>query len=181
MKAGGLAWPGGRAYPRPVPGSRLALILAALVAATPAGAYDPFEDPPPADRSRRLTLTAFGGSLFASGGGDHVNAPFAGGEVAWAFDSIELGLQGQAARLRTGPADWSPIALLRLTQRFETRRGLDASLSFGAGAAREARWHPWFQVALGGRMDLGPIFATAEIAFEQSDLIRALVGLGTRL
>jgi len=70
---------------------------------------------------------------------------------------------------------------LRLTERFETRRGFDAALSLGIGGARSSHWEAYFQVALGVRVPLGPLFLAGELAFEQNDAFRAAAGLGVRL
>jgi len=73
------------------------------------------------------------------------------------------------------------VVLARVTQRFQTRRGLDATFTFGAGAARQVDWKAWFQVALGLRLDLGPIFLAGELGFEQDGLLRLGAGVGVRL
>lgn len=162
----------------------LALAAAAAVPA-PALAYDededdPFDQPQRGEDPRRLSLMAFGGELAAVSGSGRPSAGLWGGEVAWAFDSVELGLLGQAARLRSGPNEWSPIVLLRITERFRSRRGLEGSFSFGLGGAREDRWRTWFQAAIGVRLDLGPIFIGGEVGYEQADFFRFTAGLGTR-
>lgn len=165
-------------------GVRPALLAALLLAAAPApaGAYDPFEDDPPGGQERpRLHLTAWGGALVgAPGSGRGGSGSLAAGEVAWSFDSLDLGVQAAAAQLDAGSSAFSPIVLLRLGQRFETRRGVEATFTLGLGAARRDRWEGWFQVALGGRVPLGPLFLAAELAFEQADLIRLTGGLGVR-
>jgi len=171
--------------------SRIPLLLLGLTlsatAAAPGAARaedgdddDAFDQPQRADEPKRLSLMAFGGELNAVSGSGRSSAAMYGGEVAWLFDSVELGLLGQAARLRTGPNDWSPIVLARITERFRSRRGLEGSFSFGIGAAREERWKTWFQAAIGARLDLGPIFVGGEVGFEQADFIRFSAGLGTR-
>jgi hypothetical protein len=160
-------------------------IAVAAAAATPGPARaddedDAFDAPARGDDRKRLSLMAFGGELSAFSGSGRSSAPLYGGEVAWRFDGVELGVLGQAARLRRGPSDWSPIVLLRITERFQSRRGLEGSISFGVGAAREERWRTWFQVGLGARLDLGPIFLNGELGFEQADFIRLAAGVGTR-
>ena len=164
----------------------LGLTLAATVA-TPGAARaddgddeDAFDEPQRGDEPKRLSLMAFGGELNAVSGSGRSSAGVYGGEVAWAFDSVELGLLGQAARLRSGPNEWSPIVLARITERFRSRRGLEGSFSFGIGGAREERWKTWFQAAIGARLDLGPIFIGGEVGFEQADFIRVSAGIGTR-
>lgn len=169
-----------RRYPR---GVRPALLAALLLAAAPAaaGAYDPFEDEPPEGRDRpRLHLTAWGGAMVGAPGSGRDGGGLAGGEVAWSFDALELGVQALTARLDPSPAAARPVVLLRLGQRLPTRSGVEATFTLGMGAARRDRWQGWFQVGLGGRVDLGPLFLTAELAFEQTDLLRLAAGLGAR-
>lgn len=159
----------------------LAALLTALLVAAPAGdAYDPFEDAPPAAERSRLLLTAWGGGFVGAPGSGRSGGGLGGAEVAWSFDALDLGVQALAARLDPGRPGASPVVLLRLGQRFETRRGLTAALTLGVGAARRDRWEAWFQVGLGTRVDLGPLFLAAELAFEQSDLLRLAGGLGVR-
>jgi len=167
-----------------VPARQLALLLACLGAlATPAAARaddDDLFEGGERDERKRLSLTAWGGELSALSGSGRQSAGHVGGEVAWRFDAVELGLLGQAVRLRTGTSDWSPVVLARITERFETRRGVEASFTFGLGAAREAQWKAWFQVALGARLDLGPIYVGGELGFEQNDFVRLAGCVGTR-
>jgi len=169
---------------RAQPGLAVLLLCLAAPLLTPAAARagddDVFDEPERGDEPGRLSLTLLGGELQAISGSGRSSAATFGGEVAWRFDAIEVGVLGEAARLRTRTAEWSPVVLLRLTERFMSRRGLEASFSFGFGAAREERWKAWFQVALGMRLDLGPIFLTGEVGFEQADFIRLAGGLGTR-
>lgn len=128
--------------------------------------------------TRRLILSAWGGEALDAGGSGHGSA-LLGGEVAWAFDAIDLGIAGYGYRsLVDSDREWTPVLLLRLTERFPTRRGLEAAFSFGVGAGRPDDWEAWFQVALGVRVDLGPMFLGGEIAFEQRDLLRLAAGLG---
>jgi hypothetical protein len=164
----------------------LSAIALAAAAAVPAQVRalddedDAFDAPQRGDEPRRLSLMAFGGELSAVSGSGRSSAALYGGEVAWTFDAVELGLLGQAARLRSGPNEWSPIVLVRITERFRSRRGLEGSFSFGLGGAREDRWKTWFQAAIGARLDLGPIFVGGEVGFEQADFFRFSAGLGTR-
>ena len=137
---------------------------------------------PDGPRHGRLALTAWGGQAFdTSGSGPDV--PILGGEIAWAFDQLDLGVAGYGYKdLRgIGSSRYDPVVLARVTQRFETYRGLEAGLTLGVGAAREERWRAWFQLALGLRLDLGPAFLGAEIGFEQNSLLRLVGGLGIRL
>lgn len=135
--------------------------------------YDGEEDDRP-----RLFLSVWGGDALDTGGAGSSSAVL-GGEVAWAFSSLDLGVAAYGYRdLRDAARAWTPVALLRLTQRFETGRGVDATFSFGVGAGRPDDWKAWFQVALGVRVPLGPIFLGGELAFEQLDLLRLMGGLG---
>jgi hypothetical protein len=178
-----------------------AALLAAALAADPAAtapppaptdlrAGDPTEDPFDPDYNagrdedrehRRLTLIAWGGQLSGLQGSGQGTVPFAGGEVTWSLGGLDLGVLAQGYRLRDAARDWSPVILARATQRFQTRRGLDATFTFGAGAARPDAWRAWFQVALGVRLDLGPAFLAGELGFEQDGLVRFGAGLGLRL
>ena len=133
------------------------------------------------DGGPRLFITAWGGEAFDVGGGDGDSGAAFGGEVAYALGFGDLGLWGSAYKIRNGGQEWAPIALLRLTNRFATRRGLEAAFTFGVGAGRPANWRVWFQVALGLRLDLGPMFLAGELAFEQDQLLRLSGGLGVKL
>ncbi len=147
----------------------------------PAGeGWDAFDAPRRGPEQKRLSLQVFGGELATITGSAAPSAGVYGGEVAWRFDAVELGVLGQYARLRTSAREWSPIALVRITERFQSRRGLEGSITFGLGTAYEDRWRSWFQVALGARIDLGPIFVGGEVGFEQADYVRVVGGLGTR-
>jgi hypothetical protein len=171
---------------RPAGGYRrrvLAALLAVALAAAPGGAdaYDPFEDSAPASSGRaRLVLTGLGGSYLGAPGSGRSGGSLVSGELSWSFDALDLGVQGSWARVREDSGASSPVVLLRLGQRFETRRGVEASFTLGLGAARLVRWQAWFQVAIGARFDLGPIFLAAELGFEQADLIRLAGGMGVR-
>ncbi|WP_242340731.1 MULTISPECIES: hypothetical protein [unclassified Anaeromyxobacter] len=129
----------------------------------------------------RLFLTAWGGEAFDLGSGDKHSGSAFGGEVSYAFGFGDLGLWGSAYKIRNGGQDWAPVALLRFTNRFQTRRGLEAAFTFGAGAGRPSDWRVWFQVALGLRLDLGPMFLAGELSFEQDQLLRLSGGLGVKL
>ena len=133
------------------------------------------ERPPP-----RLLLSAWGGEGFLAGGSG-AGIGLLSAEVAWAFRSVDVGISGTA--YRNVPADdvvhpVTPVVLLRLTQRFHTRRGFDAAFSLGFGAGRLASWHGWYQVAMGLRVPLGPLFLGGELAFEQLDILRLSAGIG---
>ena len=134
-----------------------------------------------AEREPHVFISAYGGQAWGLGGTQNVDGgvPVLGGEVAYAFDFGDVGLAGYGYRFPGGRSGWSPVALLRFTNRFQTYRGLDATFSFGLGAARPFDdWRAWFQVALGLRLDLGPVFLGGELAFEQEDLIRLVGGVG---
>jgi hypothetical protein len=46
------------------------------------------------------------------------------------------------------------------------------------GAGRPRGWRAWYQLAIGMRVPLGPLFLAGELAFEQYDLLRLGGGLG---
>jgi hypothetical protein len=138
----------------------------------------------------RLRITAWGGEAWATSGIGQ-NAPILGGEASWAFDHLDVGLAGygdQGLSEDGNGKKWDPVLLVRITQRFETYRGLEAGLTLGAGSARRSpgvnrpqRWEAWFQLGLGLRFDLGPVYLAGELAFEQNDLIHLTGGLGVKL
>jgi hypothetical protein len=132
------------------------------------------------DRAPRLFITAWGGEAFAIGSGDTRSGSAFGGEVAYALPFGDLGLWGSAYKIGERDA-WAPIALLRLTNRFPAGRGVEAAFTFGVGAGRPQDWRLWFQVALGIRLDLGPVFLAGELSFEQEQLLRLSGGLGVKL
>ena len=170
---------------------RAPLVLALALAAGP-GLAAAQDEPVPDEQERdwdeppreRLLLSVWGGRAIDTSGirGDDRSGGLLGGEVAWAFSAVDVGLAGYAYRglAGGGSRDLAPVLLLRLTERFETRRGLEASVTFGAGAARPVSWVAWFQLALGVRLDLGPMFLAGEIAFEQYDLVRLAGGVGVK-
>ena len=131
-------------------------------------------------RAPRLFLTAWGGEAFAVGGSDWKSGAAFGGEVSYALPFGDLGLWGSGYKIGNRDA-WAPIALLRLTNRFATGRGIEAAFTFGIGAGRPLDWRVWFQVALGLRYDLGPVFLAGELSFEQEQLLRFSGGLGVKL
>jgi hypothetical protein len=137
------------------------------------GGWEDDVDEPP-----RLFVSAWGGEALSTDG-EGRSSSLLGAEVAWAFRSLELGLAGYGYRgLRDGSRGWAPVTLLRVTQRFPTRGGLEAGLTFGIGAGKPDGWTAWYQVALGGRLALGPLFVAGEIGFEQYDLLRLAGGVG---
>jgi hypothetical protein len=120
----------------------------------------------------RLRVAGWGGTLYDTNARQGI--PFGGGEVSWAFDRLDLGVLAQAYRfgIPRATSEWSPVVLARLEQRFETQRGLEASLGFGIGAGRERSWTAWFQFAAGFRVTAGPVFVGGEFGFEQDRFFR---------
>ena len=100
--------------------------------------------------------------------------------MAWAFEHLDLGLAGYGYRGLADASTWTPVAIVRLTQRFPMRTGIEAAFGLGFGAARPRGWEAWFQVALGVRYPLGPMFLAGELSFERGDLLRLAAGLGVR-
>jgi hypothetical protein len=164
------------AYPAAV---RLALLAALLLALPPAArAYDPFEDEPPgAESAARFLLIGWGGGYLPVPGSGARGAGIAGLEAAARLGGMDLGVQALGARIDP-KREISPVILARLSQRFETRRGVEGVLTLGLGAARREHWTGWFQFGFGARVPLGPAFLAAELAFEQVDLIRLAAGVG---
>ncbi len=155
-----------------------ALLLALALAATQGEDWDDrgWQEE---DRAR-VFVSAWGGQAFDVGTRAGGNAPVLGGELAYAFGFGDLGLAGYGYGLQGTASRWTPVALLRLTNRFETRRGLDATFTFGLGAGRPDGWVAWYQVALGMRLDLGPLWLGGELSFERYDLLRLLGGVGVK-
>ncbi len=135
----------------------------------------------PEDEARpHVLLMAWGGTVLGSGGSGR-SSNLLGGEAAWAFDSLDVGLAGYGYRsLPDADREWTPVVLARLTQRFRTGRDVEAAFGFGIGAAKPNHWRAWYQVALGVRVDLGPVFLAGELGFEQDYLLRLAAGLGAR-
>jgi hypothetical protein len=129
-------------------------------------------------RRRRLRLIAWGGEALESSGSGR-SSTFFGGEVGWAFEALDLGLAAYGYRdLSVATREWTPVVLARITQRFRTHRGIEAAFGFGLGAGQPRGWRGWYQLALGMRVPLGPLFLAGELAFEQYDLLRLGAGLG---
>ena len=122
-------------------------------------------------------MSAWGGEAFDTGGSGQSYGAL-GAEVAWAFDPLDVGLAGYAYQGLSDTRTWTPVAMLRLTERFLMRSGVEGTFGLGLGAARPAGWRGWFQVALGVRVPLGPLFLGGELAFERGDLLRLAAGLG---
>jgi hypothetical protein len=168
---------------------RFALALA-VVAAAPviAGAGEEAGGEPWSDEEEppRLDLKLWGGQAW-NAGGTGPRAETYGAEGAWRFDRLDLGVFGGCYALRDVGANgaledfFAPVYLVRLGQRFETRNGLLASFTFGAGALKTSAWRSWFQVALGVRATWGPAFLAGELSFETDELIRLSLGVGVSL
>jgi hypothetical protein len=175
-----------------------ALLLAATVAAAPATAaaqapqlrraslrqeaweQDQWDEGQPEQDQRHphLLLSLWGGEAFANGGSGRSSGFFAA-EADWAFSDFDLGLQGARYRsLRSASQLWTPVVLTRFTQRFLTRHAVEAAFSLGLGAGKPSGWIAWYQVAIGMRVPLGPVFLAGELAFEQYDIIRLGGGFG---
>lgn len=154
----------------------LALSLAVAQADYDYPGYPEAED----EEQPHVLLSAWGGTALGDGGSGR-SSTILGGEAAWAFESMDLGIAGYGYQnLEDASREWTPVMLLRLTQRFRTRRGVEAALTFGIGAGRPDDWDAWYQVAIGGRADLGPMFLAGELAFEQFDILRLAAGVGVR-
>lgn len=162
------------------------MIAAALALCLAAGPLAQDDDalPPPWEEAegegveRRLFLQGWFGEVLEDGGSGRSGAAY-GGEVAWAFDALEVGVSAHAYRqLSRATREWTPVLLLRLTQRFRMRGGVEGSFGFGLGAGRPDGWDGWFQAAVGVRVPLGPLFLGGELAFEQIDLLRLAAGVG---
>jgi hypothetical protein len=139
------------------------------------------------EREPRLDLTLWGGQAWIGGTSGARSEAYAA-EATWRFDRLDLGLSGGFYELRSpsqlgGELEtyFAPVYLLRVGQRFETRNGLLASFTFGAGAAKTSTWRSWFQVALGARATFGPAFVAGELAFESEELLRLALGIGVSL
>lgn len=159
------------------------LPLAALLLGLAAGQADPWDDEAWDDeeeRRERVILSAWGGTGWETGVRDGRSFGLVGGELAYAFSALDVGLAGYGYHLPGERRPWTPVMLVRLVNRFRTGRGLEATFGFGLGAARPDDWVAWFQVALGVRVDLGPMFVGGELAFEQYDLLRLAGGVGVK-
>jgi len=157
----------------------LALLLAALPVAAAAQDEETYGERP---HGGSLNLVAWGGGLLDLGG-RYPGAAMYGGELSYSFEAVDLGVMAQSYNLGGPRADtaWSPILLGRFEQRFETRRGVEAVLALGIGAARIKGWQAWYQLAFGLRLGLGRLFLAGEVGFEQLSLFRLAGGVGVRL
>ncbi len=129
------------------------------------------------ERERRLFMSVWGGDAWDAGGSGHSYGNF-GAEVDWAFSQLDLGVAGYGWRDLSPERTWTRVALLRLTERFKMRSGVEAAFGLGAGAGVAKGWEAWFQVALGVRVPLGPLFLGGELSFERGDLLRLAGGVG---
>ena len=167
-----------RAYEEPVPWRALLLVAAILPACVAAQDEESETFSAAPEEGDRIHLTAVGGALFdLSGSGGTYS--YAGGEVAYAFESMDVGILAQGYRLgRRARSVWSPVVMARFLQRFETRRGLEATFGVGLGAGKTDGWVGWYQLVLGMRLIEGPLFIEGELGFEQLDLFRLGAGIG---
>jgi hypothetical protein len=168
-----------------------ALLLAALLgSALPAlavaqdGDWDdaPEEEEDADDEGgrNRFFLTAWGGAGIDAGGNGSSGSRL-GGEAGYSFSTLDLSVAGYGYRhLPDATREWTPVVLARVSQRFQTHRGLDAAITFGVGSAKRDGWKAWFQVGLGARLELGPMFLAGELTFEQEDQLGLMGGLGAR-
>jgi hypothetical protein len=157
----------------------LPLVLLLSVATAQVDPWD--EDTYDEEEDRdRILVSAWGGNAWETGTRGGGSFALAGGEVAYAFDSMDVGIAGYGYRLPDEKDPWTPVVMLRLVNRFPAGRGLEATFGFGLGAARPDDWVAWFQVALGFRLDLGPAFLGGELAFEQYDVLRLVGGVGVK-
>jgi hypothetical protein len=140
---------------------------------------DDFDDDE--ERQPRIRLTGWGGTALDDAGTGR-SSTVVGGEAAWSFDSLDVGVSGAGYRELDGATrSWTPVVLARFTQRFPMRSGVEAAFGLGLGAGRPKGWTSWFQVALGVRVPLGPVFLAGELAFEERQLLRLGAGLGVAL
>jgi hypothetical protein len=129
---------------------------------------------------RHLQLTAWGGgSILLDQSG--AASPWLGAELGWSFPDVGLSAMFEEHRYGRDLASrtWTPVAVARLEQRFETRRGLDGTLVVGLGAGKpETSWIFWYQLAIGVRVGGDPFFLRAEVGFERDNFLRLGAALG---
>ncbi len=156
-----------------------ALLALALAAAPPLAQdeWTPPYDDQEEERTPHLLVSAWGGDAFDAGASGHSYGTL-GGEAAWSFGELDLGLAGYGYHGLSATRAWAPVGLVRLTQRFRMRSGVEAAFGLGAGAGKPSGWEAWFQVSLGIRVPLGPLFLGGELAFERGDLFALRAGLG---
>jgi hypothetical protein len=178
-KGGSVAGPRGLPYEGAVPSRALLLAVALLPTAVRAQDEDETFSAPPPDEDR-IHVTAMGGALFDLRGSGETYS-FVGGEVAYSFEQMDIGILAQGYRLgQRATSLWSPVVMARFLQRFETRKGLEATFGVGLGAGKTDTWRGWYQLALGMRLIEGPLFIQGELGFEQLDLFRLGGGIGFR-
>lgn len=157
----------------------IAAALALALAAAQADDAYPYEAGEE-ERRPRVIFTAWGGSAFATGSSGG-NSTLLGAEASWAFQSLDLGVAGYGyRRLPDAAREWTPVAMVRLTQRVEAGHGIEAAFTLGFGAGRPDRWEAWYQIALGVRAASGPLFLAGELGLEQLNQIRLAAGVGVR-
>lgn len=155
-------------------------LLALALAASPPLAQEEWPLPPDEQEEhkvRHLSLSVWGGEAFDESGSG-ASFGVVGAEAAWSFSSLDVGLAGYRYEGLPGSQSWIPVTMLRLTQRFPLRTGVEATFALGVGAVRRTGWEAWFQVALGMRVPLGPMFVGGELGFERGNLLRLAGGLG---
>ncbi len=154
-------------------------LLALALAASPGLAQEewPGGDEEQEESGHRLSVAAWGGEALDEGGTGR-SYGLAGGEVAWAFDQLDLGVAAYGYHHLSDARAWTPVALVRLVQRFRMRSGVEATFGLGVGAAKPSGWEAWFQVGLGARVLFGPMFLGGELDWERGDLLRLAAGLG---
>ncbi len=127
-----------------------------------------------------LELTAWGGgSVLLDQSG--ATSPWAGASIGWRFTDATVSALFEEHHYGGDLAGrtWTPVALARLEQRFETRRGLEGTLAVGLGTGKPVdTWTFWYQVALGVRIGGDPWFLVAEVGFERDNFLRLGGGLG---
>lgn len=132
------------------------------------------------DPVHHLQLTAWGGaSVFLAQSG--ATSPWLGGELGWVFTQTMLSAMFEEHGYGREQASraWTPVALGRIEQRFESRRGLEGTFTVGLGAGRPDRtWIFWYQLALGLRVVGDPFFLRAEVGFERDNYLRLGGGIG---
>lgn len=165
-----------------LPALVLALAAAQTTPTPPAPEDEPVEYH---EQTPRWRIQGWGGGGFPQADFNSP-VPLLGLQLTRAFEDMDVGLVAQTYGLDFVQDGWLGAAMLRVEQKFETRRGIEATLSFGFGAAAEPLgggrigWGFWYNVALGMRWFEGPIMWGGELGFEQSFVIRAALTAGYR-
>lgn len=158
----------------------LAAAAAALIALG-AGAWDEDEPRWSEGREGRLTLKLLGGGSSILDGSGHTS-PWLGGEVGWDFTSTTLSLLAEGHRYgdrSLASRTWTPVGLVRLAQRFEAARRVEAALVIGLGAGKpRSSWTLWYQLAFWVRLGADPFFLALEAGFERDSFARYGGGVG---